>query len=92
MAATEFGNLDEAKKFAEDVIRNEWGTLSVIYTPDGVRNLADIPGYTYPPESVKWSKIHYSKDRMEAWYADEEENIHRKISILKAKKEGDRVC
>ena len=91
-AVTEFTALDEAKKFAENVIRNEWAPLSTITTPDGVRNLADMPGYTYPPESVKWSKIHYSEDGMEAWYADRVENVYRKLSIVKAKKEGDRVC
>lgn len=92
MAVTEFTALDEAKKFAENVIRNEWAPLSIITTPDGVRNLADMPGYTYPPESVKWSMIHYSEDRMEAWYANRVENTYRKLSIVKAKKEGDRVC
>lgn len=91
-SVTEFSDLDEAKKFVENVIRNEWGTLSIITTSDGVRNLADMPGYTYPIESVKWSKIHYSEDRMEAWYADRVENVYIKISIVKAKKEGDRVC
>ncbi len=92
MAVTEFGTLDDAKRFAENIIRNEWDTISTITTPDGVRNLADMPGYTYPPESVKWSKIHYSEDRMEAWYADRVENMYVKLSIVKAKKEGDRVC
>ena len=29
---------------------------------------------------------------MEAWYADRVENMYRKLSIVKAKKEGDRVC
>lgn len=92
MAVTEFDEIDEAKKFAEGVIRNDWGPYNTVTTPDGVRNLADMPGYTYPPESVKWSKIYYSEDRMEAWYADRVENIYRKLSIVKAKKEGDWVC
>ncbi len=92
MAATEFDDLDEAKKFAEGVIRNEWDPYNTVTTPDGVRNLADMPGYTYPPESVKWSKIHYSEDRMEAWYADRVENVYRKLSIVKAGKKGDRAC
>lgn len=92
MAVTQFDTLNEAKRFVESVIRNEWDPyFSTITTPDGVRKLADMPGYTYPPESVKWSKIHYSEDRMEAWYADRVENMYRKISIVKAKKEGDRV-
>ena len=91
MAVTEFGTLDEAKKFAEDVIRNEWYPISDIATPEGVRNLADMPGYTYPPESIKYSKVYYSEDRMEAWYADHEENVYRQLSIVKVKKEGERV-
>ena len=90
-SVTEFNDLDEAKKFSENVIRNEWDPLSTITTPDGVRNLADMPGYTYPIESVKWSKIHYSEDGMKAWYADRVKNIYRQISIVKAKKEGDRI-
>lgn len=92
MAATEFDDLDEAKKFAEGVIRKEWDPYSTVTTPDGVRNLADMPGYTYPPESVKWSKIYYSEDRMEAWYADRVENVYRKLSIVKAGKKGERAC
>lgn len=92
MAVTEFGTLDEAKRFADGVIRNEWYPYSMITTPDGVMNLADMPGYTYPPESVKWSKLHYSEDRMEAWYADSVCDVYRKLSIVKARKEGERAC
>lgn len=92
MAVTEFDDLDEAKKFAEGVIRDEWFPYSTVTTPDGVRNLADMPGYTYPTESVSWSKLHYSEDRMEAWYADRVDNVYRKISIMKASNKGVRVC
>ena len=91
IAVTRFDTLDEAKEYAANVIRNEWAPISTIATPDGMRNLADVPGYTYPPESVKWSKIHYSEDRMEAWYADREEDIFKKLSICKAGEKGLRV-
>lgn len=91
IAVNRFDTLDKAKEHASNVIRNEWSPLTDISVPEGVRNLADMPGYTYPPESVKWSKIHYSEDRMEAWYADRAEGIFRKLSICKAGEKGIRV-
>lgn len=91
IAVTRFDTLDEAKEHAANVIRNEWAPRTDITVPEGVRNLADMPGYTYPIESVKWSKIHYSEDRMEAWYADCAEGIFRKLSICKAGEKGIRV-
>lgn len=91
MAVTEFCTVDDAKKFIENVIRNEWCPIMDITTPDGVRNLADMPGYVYPKESIKWSKIYYSDDGMEAWYSDPSEGTYRKISICKKGNEGERV-
>ena len=91
IAVTRFDTLDEAKEYAASVIRNEWAPLTDISVPEGVRNLADMPGYTYPAESVKWSKINYYEDRMEAWYADRAEGIFRKLSICKAGEKGIRV-
>ena len=92
LAATTFDSIDDAKEFARKVIREEWAPRSVITTPDGVRNLADMPGYTHPPESVKWSKIHYSEDGMEAWYADRVEHIYRRLTICKVGKNGERIA
>lgn len=92
MAVTPFDSLDDAKAFVKKVIREEWAPRSVITTPDGVRNLADMPGYTYPPESVKWSMIHYSEDGMEAWYADRVEHIYRRLTICKVGKNGERIA
>lgn len=92
IGVTWFDTLDEAKEYAANVIRNEWAPLTDITVPEGVRNLADMPGYTYSIGSVKWSKIHYSEDRMEAWYADRAVGIFRKLSICKAGEKGVRVC
>lgn len=91
MAVAEFCTLDDAKKFVENVIRNEWYPMTDITTPDGVRNLADMPGYVYPQESIKWSRMYYSDDGMEAWCSDPPEGIYRKISICKKGNEGERV-
>lgn len=92
LASTGFDSLEDAKAFVKKVIREEWAPRSVITTPDGVKNLADMPGYTYPPESVKWSMIHYSEDGTEAWYADRTENIYMRMTIMKIGKNGERFA
>ena len=92
MAVTPFDSLDDAKAFARKVIGVEWAPNTDITTPEGVKNLADMPGYTYPPESVKWSKIHYSEDGMEAWYADRVEHQYMRLTICKVGKNGERIA
>ena len=92
LASTGFDSLEDAKAFVKKVIKEEWAPKSDITTPDGVKNLADMPGYTYPPESVKWSMIHYSEEGTEAWYADRTENIYMRMTIFKVGKNGERVA
>ena len=92
LAATIFDSLDDAKAFVRKIIKEEWAPRTDITTPDGVKNLADMPGYTYPQESVKWSKIYYDEDGMEAWYADRADNVYRKLVIRKAEGKGVRIC
>lgn len=89
-AATPFKTSDEAIKFVEHVIRDEWHVMTDVDSEP--KPLADRRGYKYPEDSsIKRSQVYYDEDGTEAWATLDSGGAMR-IKIVKMEEEGKRVC
>ena len=94
MSATPFADLDDAKKFVEQVVREEWGVRVPEQSEESVeeKNLADMKGY-WIGDSQKYSWAHYSEDGMEAWVRNPATlDPNMKIKVVRLLEEGKRAC
>lgn len=88
-AATAFSDFDEAVKFVEHVVRDEWQV--VVDLDVSPRPLADCRGYTYPEGPVKRSQVHYEDDGTVAW-ATLDSGGSMSIKVVEDKQKGERIC